>query len=242
MRDIKSKISVIFVCILMGIILAIQFKTVKVTTGDLIPTQRAQQLAIELKTLKEEKEKLEEELSKLEERIKEYEENASKESVYVKSLTEDIKRYRMLAGYEDVHGPGVVIIINDPPMEVQYGDTTSNLVYRYDLLLEIVSYLNAAGAEAISINDQRFTSFTEIVPVGNHVNINGVPFVPPFVIKAIGNTQTLESGLNFPGGVIWRMRKLDFDIQIKTEKDIEIPGYTKNEKFRYAKPIKYLNE
>ncbi|EOD01264.1 DUF881 domain-containing protein [Caldisalinibacter kiritimatiensis] len=241
MDNLKSKVSIMFICIILGIVLAVQFKTINKATDNVIPSQRAQQLAIELKAHKDEKDKLLKELQSLEARLKEYEKNASEESVYVKRLSQDIMKYKILAGYEDVHGPGVVIIIDDPPMDVQYGDTTSNLVYRYDMLLEIVSSLNAAGAEAISINDQRYTNFTEIIPVGNHININGVPFVPPFVIKAIGHMQTLESALNFPGGIIWRMKKLDFDVQIKTEKDIEIPRYTKNKEFKYAKPFKGLS-
>lgn len=241
MKKFENNIAIILICIILGVILAIQFKTVNLTTDGIISTQKAQQLTIELKNLKNEKEELFATLSELEARIKEYEESESKGSVYVKRLSEDIQKYKMISGYEDVQGPGVVVTIDDPPMEVQFGDLTSNMIYNYDLLLEIISNLNAAGAEAISINEQRYTNYTEIVPVGNHININGVSFVPPFVIKAIGYTQTLESALNFPGGIIWRIRSQEFEVEVKPEKNIRISRYTKNKDFKYAEPIVRTN-
>lgn len=54
MRNTRGKIAIVLVSILLGIILAIQFKTVNKTVGEgVLPTQRAQQLAIELKKVQE---------------------------------------------------------------------------------------------------------------------------------------------------------------------------------------------
>ena len=63
MKNYKGQISITFVCVLLGIILAIQFKTVSKTVGDgVLPTQRAQQLAMELKKLQDERDSLRNEL------------------------------------------------------------------------------------------------------------------------------------------------------------------------------------
>lgn len=239
MRELKSKIAFALVCVILGIILAIQFKTVNETVGNgILPTKSAQQLALELKKLKDEKEKLLEELSSLESKVKQYEKNAAEENVYIKNLMKELQKYRMFGGYEPVKGPGIIIIVNDPPIEVQFGDDTSIIVNNYDFLLEIISNLNAAGAEAISVNEQRYTGFTEIVPAGNHLEINGVSYGPPFIIKAIGEPKILESALRLKGGVIWYMENLfNLDVQIKEEKNIEIPRYTRINEFKYAKPI-----
>lgn len=239
MRKLKSKIAFTLVCVILGIILAIQFKTVNETVGNgILPTKSAQQLALELKKLKDEKEKLLEELSSLESKVKQYEKNAAEENVYIKNLMKELQKYRMFGGYEPVKGPGIIVIVNDPPIEVQFGDDTSIIVNNYDFLLEIISNLNAAGAEAISVNEQRYTGFTEIVPAGNHLEINGVSYGPPFIIKAIGEPKILESALRLKGGVIWYMENLfNLDVQIKEEKNIEIPRYTRINEFKYAKPI-----
>ncbi|WP_069650165.1 DUF881 domain-containing protein [Caloranaerobacter ferrireducens] len=239
MRELKSKIAFALVCLILGIIIAIQFKTVNETVGNgILPTKSAQQLALELKKLKDEKEKLLEELNSLEFKVKQYEKNAAEENVYIKNLMKELQKYRMFGGYEPVKGPGIIVIVNDPPIEVQFGDDTSIIVNNYDFLLEIISNLNAAGAEAISVNEQRYTGFTEIVPAGNHLEINGVSYGPPFIIKAIGEPKILESALRLKGGVIWYMENLfNLDVQIKEEKNIEIPRYTRINEFKYAKPI-----
>ncbi|RKD34302.1 DUF881 domain-containing protein [Thermohalobacter berrensis] len=242
MAKLRNNLAIIFVCIILGIILAIQFKTVNKTVGSgVIPTQRAQQLVLELKKLTEERDRLIQELDKVESKLKQYEDEAAKESVYVENLTEELEKYRIFAGYEKVHGPGIIITVEDPPLEVQFGDETSVIVNNYQFLLEIISNLNAAGAEAISINGQRYTNYTEIVQVGTHVNINGVSFNPPFIIKAIGKPEILEAALRIKGGIIWYMENMfNLDVQIKAEDNIEIPRYTKIKEFRYAKPVDEL--
>lgn len=239
MKDLRSKIAITLVCAILGIILAIQFKTVTKTVGDgMIPTQRAQQLAIELKRLQDERESLRKELESLEGKVRQYEKGEAEKDFIVENLYRDLERFRMIAGYEEVKGPGVVIEIDDPELEVQFGDTSSAIVSNYEFILQIVSILNAAEAEAISINEQRFTSYTEIEPAANHLEINGVSFGPPFVIKAIGNPDLIESALRIKGGFVHSIQQyFDLSIQIRQEPELIIPKYRRIHEFRYAKPI-----
>ena len=63
MKNNKGQIAIMIICVFLGIILAIQIKTVNKTVGEgVLPTQRAQQLAIELKKLQDERETLRKEL------------------------------------------------------------------------------------------------------------------------------------------------------------------------------------
>lgn len=243
MNDIKSKVAIILVCTILGVILAIQFKTVENTVGSgAIPTQRTQQLAIDYKKLQDERDRMRNELDNLESKLKQYEKGEAEKDVYVENLYKDIQKYRILAGYEDVQGPGIIIEINDPPAEVVYGDDSSVIVDNYDFLLQVISVINATEAEAISINDQRYTGFTEIVLAANHLEINGVSFGPPFVIKAIGKPDDLENALRIKRGLIWRMENLlNLDIHIKQEQNIVIPKYRKIKEFRYAKPVEEIS-
>ncbi len=239
MKQLKSKIAITFVCIILGVILAIQFKTVKETVGlNYLPTQRSKQLAIQLTEVQDEKEKLLNELTNLENKIKQYEKNASEESVYVSELSKELLKYRMFAGYEKVKGPGIILTINDPPMEVLIGDQTSFIIENYELILQIISYLNVSEAEAISINGLRYTNFTEILRVNNHLNVNGVSIGPPIKIKAIGDPEKLETALRLKGGVVYNMENVfGLEVKITQEKDIIIPRYTKLKEFRYARPF-----
>src|SRR5699024_638723 len=132
---------------------------------------------------------------------------------------EDILKYRMLAGYMDLEGEGIVLEIDEPTEDIQYGEEYS-IVDELDLVLQVISILNAAEAEAISINDQRYTTYSEIIRVGNHIEINGVSTNTPLVIKAIGNPDTLESALMIKGGIIWEIRRYDYVVHINQDKNI----------------------
>jgi uncharacterized protein YlxW (UPF0749 family) len=68
------------------------------------------------------------------------------------------------------------------------------------------------------------------------LNINGVSVLPPIEIKAIGNTQTLESVLNFKGGAVWEMKNLNYHVEINVLNEIEIQRQIRVFEFRYAQP------
>ena len=104
-------------------------------------------------------------------------------------------------------------------------------------ILQIVSILNAAGAEAVSINDQRYTAFTEIERAGNHIEINGVSNSSPIIIKSIGNPDTLESALAIKRGIVWTLRSYDYIVHLTQDKNISIPRYRKVKDFIYAVPV-----
>lgn len=232
----KNKIFITAISLLLGLVLALQYQLVKDTAGGIVFSQRINQLTSELKVANEEKSQLLSDLNELESKLRQYESSAAEESIYVKALSEELAKFRQLAGFTDVKGPGVIVVLDNPPADNQFSDFSSNLIFNYEYILLVISNLNAAGAEAISINGQRHTNYTEIVPVGTHLNINGVSVIPPIEIKAIGNRQTLESVLNFKGGTIWEMRNLNFQVDIRVLEEIEIQRQIRVFDFRYAQP------
>ena len=111
----------------------------------------------------------------------------------------------------------------------------SVITYNYELLLVLVNKLREAGAEAIAINDNRITAYSEISLAGNNVNINSVPTAPPYEVKAIGNPDTLESTLSIRYGILYSMKNdYDLSVTIKPEKDLQIPRYGGVITFQYA--------
>lgn len=237
MKKTRDILALVLVSIFLGLILSIQFKTINKSVGEgLLPTQRAQQLAVELKKAQSEKESQSNRIEELENKIQQYEKGGVDNSVYAENLYKDTMKYRMLAGYVDLQGPGVVLEINDPPVDIQFGEGYS-IVDELDLILQIVSILNAAEAEAISINDQRYTAFTEIVRAGNHIEINGVSTSSPIIIKAVGNPDTLESALAIKRGIVWQLRSYDYIVHLTQDKNVSIPKFRKIKEFIYASPI-----
>jgi uncharacterized protein YlxW (UPF0749 family) len=237
MKNKKEIAALIFVSLLLGLILSIQFKTInKSIGGGALPTQRAQELANDLRKAQAEKESQLRLIQELEGKIEQYEKGGIEDDIYAENLYKDAMKYRMLAGYSDMSGPGVVLEINDPPVDIQYGEGFS-IVDELDLILQVISVLNAADAEAISINDQRYTAFTEIVRAGNHIEINGVSTSSPIVIKAIGNADTLESALSIKWGIVWQLRNYDYIVNLTQDKNVVIPKYRRVKEFIYASPV-----
>lgn len=237
MKKTRDVLALVLVSVFLGLILSIQFKTINKSVGEgVLPTQRAQQLAIELKRVQAEKEAQSNRIEELENKIKLYEKGGIENNIYAETLYKDTLKYRMLAGYADLEGPGIILEINDPPVDIQYGDETG-IAFEYEIILQIVSVLNAADAEAISINDLRYTSYTEIVMAGNHLVINGVSTSAPIVIKAIGNPSTLESALSIKGGIVWNLRSYDYIVHLTQDNKVVIPKYRKIKELIYATPV-----
>ncbi len=238
MKGIKGQLAVGIVCVVLGLALALQFRSVQSNLEGVAPSQKASELALELNKTREEREQLLNELKSLESKIEEIEESESKEDVLIKNISDELEKYKIISGLKDVTGSGVVVVIDDPPKDPDTYFDGSIIMYNYDLLLSIVNKLNEAGAEAISINEQRIVSKTEISLAGSNVNINSVPTAPPFIIKAIGDKDTLEATLNIRFGIVYTMREqFSLQVSVKKQDEIVIPRYNGIITFRYAKPV-----
>ncbi len=239
MKDYRAKIAIAFICAILGLVGSMQVKSVReVAEGGFLSTQKAHSMTLELKNLQNEKEQLYEILTDLENRLREYETSEADENLMIKNLKNDLMRYQLLAGYIEGKGPGVVIEVDDPsPLFGQEG-TESFITYNYEILLSVINALNAAGAEAVSINGQRYVSTTEIHYSSNALYINGSGTTPPYHIQAVGNPETLEAALNMRYGVVWDMRNYyNLQVSVRKEEELIMPRYHRTEGFQYAKPV-----
>lgn len=237
-NDLKNgRIAILLLSLVLGIMMTIQFKIAETSTGGVVSSQKARQLSAELKRLKDKRENLQEELGILENKIKAYEESQASSSTVTKNLKEDIQRYEILAGYTDVMGPGIEVVIDAS----QPGQDEQMLTYNYEMLLSLINKLNAAGAEAIAVNDERIVASTEIhlsADAGDNIVINDKPVKAPYYIKAIGNADTLEAALNMRYGIVWEIRQYTgLKVDVKKADVVEISRYGNKIEFKYAQPV-----
>ncbi len=139
---------------------------------------------------------------------------------------EEIKENQTLLGLTDVSGQGIVIYL-DENREVDSSEVlniSEYLVHEEDLLY-IINELFNAGADAISINDQRIVSTTSIVCDGNIIRINGEMVGVPITIKAIGYPERLEYALTRPGGYLQLMADGGVEVYVERSDNIEIPKF-----------------
>lgn len=239
MKKYSGIILVGFLAMIIGLVISIQISTTQgADPGGLIPLAKAQGFEIELKKVRAEKEVILQELNALEAKMEEIKKASSEGDSVTAELVSEVDKYKMSAGLVDVKGAGVVITITDPIADDQYGEAYSVIMYNYELLLSMVNKLKEAGAEAISINGQRIISTTEISLAGDNVNINAVPTAPPYVIKAIGNPDTIEATLNIRFGIVEQMKsRYSLGVEIKKSEEVLISRFSNVLVFRYAKPV-----
>ena len=122
----------------------------------------------------------------------------------------------LLAGLTDVKGPGITITLNDA--KVTWFDSSRHIIHDRDIQF-IINDLKSAGAQAISINDERICAMSEQVCAGPTILINQNRYTVPFVIKAIGDPDELY---NFMINTDYLNAMLQDSIQISVEKSSEI--------------------
>lgn len=231
MNKVWQKGMMFAISLILGIIIMTQIKTADNVLGDVNSDEKTVQLNDELAKLTLEKNKLRDELESLKEKNRENEELYKDTEEELLKLMEELENQKIISGYYDVKGKGTIITIDADP------NSYVSLASSHQYILALISYLNNAGVEAISINGQRYTNYTEIVPVLEHINVNGVAMVLPLEIKAIGNSRTIDASLNFVGGIVMQLNNIGYTIETEESQEVFIHRYDGEKQFRYAVPI-----
>jgi len=192
-------------CIALTIAIVVQYKTISdanKVTGSNINSE----LKTEVLRWKEKYEGLYEDLDKLEKLLEEKRKVATSNDDTSIELQQQLRTLNALIGSIDVSGEGVIITLADNSsvtnQNIGIFDNISNyLIHDTDLIM-LVNELKNAGAEAISINDERIVNTTSITCDGSVVLINGNKLSSPFVIKAIGSQATILGAIQRTGGLL----------------------------------------
>ena len=136
-----------------------------------------------------------------------------------------------------LQGKGIILTIDDSQQTIKAGENKNLYIIHDEDLLRVVNELRAAGAEAIAINDQRVTGTSEIRCVGPTVLVNEIRLAAPFVIKAIGNPQTLESSLKLRGGVLDNFKFWGIKAELAKSDTVKVPPAALRQSFEYAKIV-----
>ena len=220
----KGRLSIACVCMVLGFMLAVQFRTtqdIKATT----PLQRVEVLTERLQTLEVENDDLRSELQDL---------KSSAVSGSGGKLSEDML---MMSGGTALVGPGIIVTIDDSAkgaQELKKADDPNLYLVHDEDLLKVVNELRAAGAEAISLNGQRLTANSEIRCAGPTVSVNNVRSAPPFETRAIGNIKDLENAINMRGGVADTLKVWGIHMELASSEKVWIPAYKNAMRYKYA--------
>jgi len=216
--------------LVLGIMLAFQFRVTK-EINKTEPVQRAQRVSAEVSQLKKDRDSLQARVGELRATLDQLPAGPRDSE-----LKEELDMARVLAGVTELSGPGVEVTLNDSNISLKPGDNPNLYVLHDEDVLRVLNEIRAAGAEAISINGQRLLANTEIRCTGPTIVLNkNKRLAPPYVIKAIGNPDTLEGSIKMKGGVAETLQFWGIQVGVKKIPQVTVPPYSGGISFDYAK-------
>lgn len=223
----ESKFIMALVFIIFGLIIAIQFKSVLYANND------KPSIAYKIDRLKEQ---INEQIvfeSKYKEEIDKYlKEKDSIERSFIESKNdstakEEWDKSRLLAGLTDVMGDGIIIKIDDAlnylGRELTEEEINDMVIHDHEVL-RVMNELKIEGAQAISINNERIISNTEIICAGPTIRLNRTRYSVPVEFKAIGDANNLYENFT-KSAIFFNLKSKGKRIEIIKSNNIIIPKY-----------------
>jgi uncharacterized protein YlxW (UPF0749 family) len=131
----------------------------------------------------------------------------------------------ILAGTLPATGPGIRLRITDPDNRVTAA-----------MLIDTVQELRDAGAEAIQVGRVRVVASTSFVDGPDGVMADGEDLRPPYEFVAIGDSATMKSALDIPGGVLETLRSGGAEGVVDPGEALTVSALRQVEAPQYARP------
>ena len=230
----KGKITVTITigiaCLALSIVMFMQFKLVNETDITSIENMREEELRTELENWKEQYDEANEQYEQKSATLQENKEKEESDAETENLVNEELANVNLILGKTDVEGEGITITLRDSS-----NDDGDALTITIDNLNTIINELKMAGAEAISVNEERIINMSDIASINDKslILINGQRVISPYVIKAIGDSTYLESTLVGKGGSIDELEKLGYDVAVEKSDKITINKYNKEIDSKY---------
>jgi len=204
-------------CLILTFAITVQLRVSSLSESESSQTKITDKLKDEIFRLNDENVKLAEKFQNTTSELDDARNQAAQNDSSSKDTSELIKKYTIVSGKTDVTGQGIIIKYKPSDNEAK-ADMVKDL-------RDIVNEIKNAGAEAIEINNQRIVGTTAIEMVKNKIEINDTEVSENFIIKAIGDSNLMYSGLIRPGGTIENIKESGVSIEINSENTIKINKY-----------------
>lgn len=232
----KKNFSFTLIAVVIGFMIAIQFRTVK--EPEVRDTRDTWQLRDDILKENELQLKLIREVQSHEAKIAQYETELkhSKEQV----LRDTLEELKVEAGLTEVTGYGIILSIEPVMEDLLIGKTVSNV--SPDLLKRLVNELNMYEASHIAIDNQRLINTTVIRDINNETKIDGhsikkLPFEILVIAEDAKGAEKLYNRMQVSKSAEeFFVDNLRVKV-IKPEGRITIPAYQNSIRIRDMKPV-----
>lgn len=222
MRNSDRKFILLLAFIILGILVAVQFRST------LLANKEKSKGIHDIQVLAESIEKAAKTGEKLKNEIDEYlSRNESLIKDYIKDqndnkLEKEWNTVMLKAGLTNVKGPGITITLDDAK-DRDVAEKSWLLIHDQDVKITL-NDLKKAGAEAISINGERLTALSEQVCAGPTILVNQNRYSVPYTIHAIGNPDILYESMTQSERILL-LKEYGIKVEIKKVREIVIPKF-----------------
>jgi uncharacterized protein YlxW (UPF0749 family) len=224
--SLLGKVLVGVVAGLLGFVLVSQFRGQRRFTRQL-QAESETDLARILSSLNGQADSLRDEIASLRLQLQDVETSTRTDDAAAKTAQEQLAGLEVLAGTVAVHGPGVLVSVEDPEHTL-----------RYDSLIDLVQELRDAGAEAVAVNGQRVGAASAFAPQAGTIALDGAVLRAPFRVTALGESATLETGLTIRGGAVETLSAAKgVHVEVQRQTDLTLPALTRAPALRVAHPV-----
>ena len=236
--DNKKLVSLVlgFMCFALTLGICIQVRTVKNSNSTVSSNREENNLRAEVLRYKEKYENMSREVEEVETELEKERQKSTENSAELQEEEGKIQNGNKAMGLAEVTGPGIIITLSDSKWDMKNALNPSALIVHDEDVLSVINELKNAGAEAISINEQRVVPTTGVICGGNVIEINKEKVGVPFVIKAIGLPEQL-AGIERPGGYLELLEDDGIQVTIERQNSITIPKYNGTINYQYARTI-----
>lgn len=210
-------------CALLGFALAVQLRTVDSDEG--LTGAREEDLARILADLQSRQDRLRSEIGEQQDLLEQLGSGEDSAAAAVEEARRQAEALAILNGTVAAEGPGLTITIRDPDSNIDSS-----------ILLDAIQELRGAGAETMQVAGVRIGLTSALVGEAGRVRIDGIEVEAPYVIVAIGDSQTLATAMQIPGGVEDKVIQEGGSIDIVSADQVLVDALRPLEVPEYAEP------
>ena len=220
---VAVRVVVALLCALLGVALVVQVR--RTTAGDTLATARPDDLVALLDSLQHREDSLQAEVADLQRTLDTLRQHGASSAEALAEAQRQAQALGILVGTLPAAGPGVRIVIGDPSGGVPP-----------EVLLDAISELRNAGAEAFEVNGVRIGVSSAFTGTAGAVLLDRTPITAPYVITAIGDPPTLSAALAIPGGVLDTVRRAGGTMTTTQTDRVVVDAVRTASRPQYAKP------
>ncbi|EKD49469.1 MAG: protein of unknown function DUF881 [uncultured bacterium] len=216
---------------IVGVFIAVQIRTTKSIARSADPVRPTLELEDTVEEMRDEQKDLKDEISVLRKDVKNKEKEFGNRKAASKEITAELKEYKKIVGLTFLEGKGVEVTLGDGNYDglKDRNDFKNDAIIHSTDILDVINGLWFAGAEAISVNEERITSVTSVNCIVNTILINESHVGAPLKISAIGDPKKLKSSIEDRKRLIdlhERAEKYGIVLEVAERDSVKVNGFS----------------